>query len=319
MSDEAVDDLVAPVPTKGRGTDAFDGLAESLIGHESGAPWRFVQGERIFCSDLTALELLASVPVRESRGFESGRLARAIDLWVADELRRAGFGADEVWPRSTAPRVLPREVALLLESLPRDLRERVAAHVGRTKAIAPADARVLGRAYVKQVDVLIAQWSRGPELIVSTKSMTSSFRNNLANRFEEAYGDARNLHGRFPLAATGYLLLLRSTAQMSKGTLERAADMLRKLRQDEDGYDSTAMLVAEWSDVSPAAAGVSPVVALRQDLVPQDLHVEPFLQTLIECVLDRTPIDTHVRVRELHSGQDLEVAEEADEGVDGTN
>jgi hypothetical protein len=56
------------------------------------------------------------------------------------------------------------------------------------KRVAPAEARVLGRAYVKQVDVLIAQWSRGPELLISTKSMVSSFRNNLPNRFEESYG-----------------------------------------------------------------------------------------------------------------------------------
>ncbi len=56
--------------------------------------------------------------------------------------------------------------------------------------MAPVDARVLGRAYEKQVDVVIARWDRGPKLLVSTKAQLSSFGKNLPNRFEEAYGDA---------------------------------------------------------------------------------------------------------------------------------
>src|SRR5205823_4870152 len=137
---------------------------------------------------------------------------------VAYELRRCGFGPDEVWPRLTKPRVLPREVGLFLDKLPRRLQEQAREQLIRNKGVAPSDARVLGRAYVKQVDVLVAQWSRGPELLVSTKTMVSSFRNNLPNRFEESYGDAKNLRGRFPLVSMGFFFLVRATVTNEAGT-----------------------------------------------------------------------------------------------------
>jgi hypothetical protein len=204
-----------------------------------------------------------------------------------------GFGEDEVWPRRNAPRVLPRDLVALLDGLPRAERETLRDRILRNKQAAPSEARVLGKAYVKQVDVLIAQWSRGPELMVSTKSMVASFRKNLPNRFEEAYGDAQNLRGRYPMASMGFLFVMRSTAAWEEGTLERACDMLRKLRQDSDVYDTTALVLCEWED-PPGFASVE----LRQDLVPPDLRADVFLQKLIENVLERTPIDLHVGARE---------------------
>lgn len=83
-------------------------------------------------------------------------------------------------------------------------------------AVTPTDARVLGRAYDKQVDVVIARWDRGPELLVSTKTPVSSSGKNLANRFEETYGDAGNLRGRCPLAAVG--VYVRTRSKPSLGT-----------------------------------------------------------------------------------------------------
>jgi hypothetical protein len=52
--------------------------------------------------------------------------------------------------------------------------ERRSAHV---RGGGVPDARVLGWAYLKQVDVLNVRWSQGRELLVSTKRMVSSFRN----------------------------------------------------------------------------------------------------------------------------------------------
>jgi len=80
---------------------------------------------------------------------QTGRLAKSIDAWTMNELHRAGFDADDVWPRLTKPRVLPRDLALYLRGLP--AKERVAeARVLANKTVAPSEARVLGRAYVKQ-------------------------------------------------------------------------------------------------------------------------------------------------------------------------
>jgi len=250
---------------------------------------------------------LISIPIEARSDSQTGRLAKAIDAWMANELRRAGFDEDEVWPRLSKPRVLPRDLALYLRGLPAKERAAAEARLLANKTVAPSDARVLGRAYVKQVDVLIAQWSRGPELIVSTKSMVSSFRNNLPNRFEESYGDAKNLRGRYPLVSMGFLMLMRSTVADEPGTLDRVTDMLRRLRDDVDVYDATCLVVAEWTDPS-AFEGV----VVRQDLVPDDLVAGAFLERLIDGVLARTPIDMHVPVRELRERRALAIEEDAE-------
>lgn len=286
--------------------DVFDSFEEAIRGQPETNPWRLEAARDVatYLPDHALLAELLGVPIGEGRGSESGRLAKAIDAWVAHELRRAGFPPDEVWPRLTKPRVLPREVGLFLKGLPRRLQDSAQEQLLRNKQVAPSDARVLGRAYVKQVDVLVAQWSRGPELLVSTKSMVSSFRNNLPNRFEESYGDAKNLRGRFPLAAMGFLFLLRSTVLDEPGTFERAADMLRKLREEADVYDSTCVVLAQWSD--DAFDGVR----LRHDAVPEDLRTDIFIPTLIERVLQRTPIEMHVEVRERREHRELPIEED---------
>lgn len=284
--------------------DVFDSFEDTIRQRPNLEPWLDHGGASVFQADSELLAELIAIPVGEGRGSESGRLAKAIDAWVAAELRRAGFGEDEVWPRLTKPRVLPRDLALYLDGLPRREQDQARARVLRNKRVAPADAKVLGRAYVKQVDVLIAQWSRGPELLVSTKSMVSSFRNNLPNRFEEAYGDAKNLRGRYPLVALGFLFLLRSTVKSEPGTLDRAVDMLGKLQQEDDAYDAAALVVAEWED-APSFAGVK----IRDDLVPPELRADRFIGVLTDAVLARTPVDMHVEVREKQQHRTLPLTE----------
>ena len=281
-------------------------LLEPLVAQRPESnPWVLISpGNMQYVPDYTLLEAMLGVPIGEGAGSQSGRLAKATDAWVSHELRRAGFDADEVWPRLTAPRVLPREVNLFVKSLPATIRSTAEASLARNRAVAPSDARILGRAYVNQVDVLIAQWSRGAELLVSTKTMVASFRKNLANRFEEAYGDAKNLRGRYPLVAMGFLFVLRSTALAEPGTVERAIDMLRKLRAEADVYDGTCLLVAEWSDVNPAAG-----VRIRHDAVPEDLSAAKFLATLVEAVLERTPVEMHVEVRQRREHRNIPLDE----------
>ncbi|GAB3430531.1 hypothetical protein [Flindersiella endophytica] len=289
-------------------SDVFDSFEPTITDYPKTNPWRH-EGDAPPSYE-PAYDLLAdllSIPVGEERGSESGRLAKAIDAWVANELRRSGFPADEVWPRLTRPRVLPRELGMFIDALPKSLQHEARRRLLSNTKVAPSDARVLGRAYVKQVDVLIAQWARGPELLVSTKSMVSSFRNNLANRFEESYGDAKNLRGRYPLAAMGFLLVVRSTILKEPGTFEKAVDMLRKLQSEPDAYDATCIVLAEWDDETLDG------VTIRTDEVPPDLAGDRFLSRLIEAVLNRTPVDMHVVVRERREHRDLPF-EEPDAG-----
>lgn len=295
------------------GDDVFDSFEPAIRARPSSNPWWVDRGTgvRAFHADYELLSQLLAIPIAARSGSESGRLAKAIDSWVAHELRRAGFGRDEVWPRLTKPRVMPRDLGLYIEGLPTTERQAAKARVLKNKRVAPSDAKVLGRAYVKQVDVLIAQWSRGPELLVSTKSMVSSFRNNLPNRFEESYGDAKNLRGRFPLVSMGFLFLLRSTVTAEAGTLDRAIDMLRKLQQEVDVYDATCLVMAEWKDPPSFES-----LAIRNELVPEDLQADRFLETLINRVLERTPIDMHVDVRETREHRSLPLKEVEEAGSD---
>ncbi|MFM9876855.1 MAG: hypothetical protein ACKVOG_03260 [Rhodoglobus sp.] len=263
-------------------------------------PWARGEPPARYHPDFDHLIELFSQPHQEAKLASSGNWAAALDLWLANELRSAGFPEDDVWPRTALPSVLPRELSLLLQAARPALRKEIEALILRTPAIAPRDARVLGKAYVKQVDVVIAQWSRGPELLVSTKTMMSSFRKNLPNRFEEAYGDAANLRGRYPLASIGFLFVMRASVVAEPGTLQRAIDMLRKLR-DPATYDSTGLILVDYSD-DPESTDKPSVL---EDEVPEDLRAGQFFEHVIGRVLEVAPVEMHVAVRENRAGTSL--------------
>lgn len=68
-------------------------------------------------------------------------------------------------------------------------------------------------------------------------------RPNLRNRFEEGYGDAKNLRGRHPMASLGFLFIAGS--DIPDSSLEFAIDMLRKLTTESDVYDCACLLVID--------------------------------------------------------------------------
>jgi hypothetical protein len=287
--------------------DSFTPFDEALATTDLSDPWAHARDEApAYVPDYELLEQLLTIPVAANKGWATGALANGVDSWLAHELRRAGFKADEVWPRATRPRILPRDVALLLEKLPRQLADEVRAKVVAMPAVAPTDAKILGRAYEKQVDVAIARWDRGPELLLSTKTQVSSFGKNLSNRFEEAYGDAGNLRSRYPLAAVGFFFVQRSTILTDEpDAYERTVDMMRKLRDlgGANGYTATGLALVSWSDEDAA-------VKVELDRVPQDVRPEQFMTRMIEQVLAATPVSQHVDARGLIERRQLAVAEE---------
>lgn len=289
-------------------------------------PWAHGIGEAaIYRPNFAALESLLSVPVQAGASSESGIFPKGIDLWLSYELRRAGFSDYETWPRGRRPRVLPRELAVLLERLPVRLpghpglmfRDEVAKRIADLAVVTPTEAVVLGRAYDKQVDVCIARWERGPELLISTKAQLSSFGKNLPNRFEEAYGDAANLRARYPLAAVGYVFVQRATILRDEpDAFERTIDMMRKLRDEGDGtgYTATGLILVDWDSTDDI-----PTVSVVDGAVPTDLAVDQLLRRLIEQVLRATPIAHHVRVREEYERRALAVGEvEESESAEGS-
>ena len=299
--------------------DAFSDFDSLLAGHALTDPWQHAHGEApIHSPDYRLLAQLLSIPIDAKQVSESGRFARAIDAWVAHELRRAGFSTDEVWPRPTRPRVMPRDIAVLLDKLPRKIAADVASRLPDLAAVGPVDAKVLGRAYEKQVDVCIARWDRGPELLVSTKAQTSSFGKNLPNRFEEAYGDAGNLRGRYPLAAVGFLFVQRSTVmEQEPDAFERTIDMMRKLRDpgDGNGYTATALVLVDWND----SASFGTAVEIREHEVPDDVAAPQFFAALIKQVLHATPVSFHVVVRGQLERRHIPVTESDSQAMDADN
>lgn len=283
-----------------RKQDVFSSFEDVIAQWPPTSPWTASEEDLpFFAPDYDLLAKVMGIPVGAKSSSASGRLPKSVDAWAASELRRAGFDPDAVWPRLHQPRVVTNELRQYIRALPKDAQTEAWNRLAKNSKAAPSSSDVLGRAYFKQVDVLVSHWSTGPEILISTKCMVSSFANNRKNRFEEAYGDAKNLRGRFPLASMGFLFVVRSTIPASG--LELTIDMMRKLRAEEDVYEATALVLADWRDGDPDS------VRIRNDMVPSDLQSGPFFNWIIDAVLSRTPISMHPQVRQSRSKSDLNI------------
>lgn len=296
-------------------TDSFSVYDEPLAARSLTDPWAHAYGAQpLYSPDYELLSQLLTLPVVAGKGATTGALANGVDAWLSSEFRRAGFGADEVWPRPSIPRIMSRDIAMLLSALPANLASAVRERLSSIKSVGPVDARYLGRAYEKQVDVSISRWDRGPEMLLSTKTQVSSFGKNLANRFEEAYGDAGNLRTRYPLAAVGFFFVQRSTIlDLEPDAFEKTIDMMRKLRDTVglNGYTATGLALVSWDEAAPEAG-----VRIDLDRVPADVRPEQFMTRMIEQVLSATPVSQHVRPRELMERRVIPVEEEDQQGLD---
>lgn len=292
-------------------------------------PWVRVGIDAAYRPDYETLERLLGVPVLLKATSQSGVPALALDVWVSYEFRRAGFDPDLVWPRASTPRVLPPEIKSFVEKLPKKdqgvLWQRIARGVGGM-----GSANLLGKNYVKQVDVVMSSWATGPELMVSTKRMDSSFGKNAANRVEESYGDAKNLRLRHPQAALGFFYSLSAIAlETEADTAEWLIDLLIKLGREDDAYDAVALVLPDLKksqepvdpepedEAGPIEAGaieesvisatpdaaqgvdvcdVMPVELYREG-VPEELDPGRFFRVMINRILDNSPINFHAEAR----------------------
>lgn len=323
---------------KARAWPLFDHIvAEAAPDGEHSNPWeRADNGQLCFVPDYDVLKLLLGVPLRLRATTQSGIPALALDVWLSYELRRAGFLSDQVWPRPQHPRILPMPVVKLLEAIPRSERPKLEQRLSRKGAISgvtSASASILGKNYLKQVDVIMTDWATGPELLISTKRMDSSFGKNAPNRIEESYGDAKNLRLRHPITALGFLFGLRSTVlQEEPDTAAWLLDQIGKLGREDDAYHSTCVVMIEYGDQVGAADDGSepadeieepgpdendnvlpetdreaeavaqviaslPTVEILTDSVQDHLDPSGFLAKLVTHVLSNTPVNMHVDAR----------------------
>lgn len=244
--------MVNETSTKSKAWVLFDRIvAAAAPDGVHSSPWtKDASGDLVYQPDYDTLRQLLGVPLLLRAPTTTGVPALALDVWLSYELRRAGFDPDAVWPRPTAPRVLPAPIVSLLERVPATERaslwKRLRASTPPTGAAA-SSASILGKNHLKQVDVVMSNWVAGPELLISTKRMDSSFGKNAANRVEESYGDAKNLRLRHPLAALGFVYGLRSTIfDESPDKAEWLIDLLQKLGREDDAYHAVSLIVIEY-------------------------------------------------------------------------
>ena len=312
---------------------AFDALLNAA--DVTTSPWH--AGD--YMPDFELLHQLLAIPIGagEATKSQGGRTVKALDAWIAHELRRAGFEPNEVWPRTVRPRVRPSDLAdaenaqavlaTQLDAAEVKLAEAAAKDVARGRRAGPkqltprslrvainavrdvlpgeANAYILGRFYAKQVDVVVSNWSAGPNVLVSTKSQFSSYNNNRNNRYEETIGEITNLKDRHPLAGTGYAFLVRGNIFGSTGAFAALRDLLVRLREPHGPYCATMMLQADWDDSTLDLEHVKDA--------DQALTASQFFSDLIGCVLENTPVGVHREVRR-RRGDDLTggVLEETD-------
>jgi len=269
---------------------------------------------REYVPDYATLRELLAVPIEQgqAQSQQSGRVAKSLDAYVAHELRRAGFDPSAVFPRTRMPRVLSPEAAPLeetIENLMSALADYESASGERLKPAAlrsaivrlvrakpgGSETNVLGRFYKKQVDaVVLSDWLRGPDVLVSGKTQFSSYLNNKNNRYEEAIGEAHNLRDRYPLAAMGFAYLVRSNV-FEGGAFELLRDLLVRLRRPDGPFDATVLLVADWD-------GSTLVLNSVEDPAPA-LALPRFFEDLLNAVMFNTPVDVHQGVRARKLGE----------------
>jgi hypothetical protein len=315
-------------------SEGFEAYDELLAARGLDNPWKSPDGEdgrRIYLPDLDLLRDMLAIPVGtgHARKQTSGRVAKAFDAWIAHELRRAGFPEGAVWPRARQPRVLPAELAEFEKQLDKTISllttyEATLKASGEGTYLKPTPfrhavkklsrmlpgtgaAKILGRFYVKQVDVVVSSWQRGPDVLVSTKTAFSSYLNNIPNRYEEAVGEASNLRDRHPMSAMGFAFLVRTNIYEERGAYAYLRDLLVRLRKPDGPFDATMLLAATWDEDEI----VTDVEGGSEELTPAR-----FFDDLVRAVTTNTPVTVHTDVRLRRDGEPaggLPTAEDEDD------
>lgn len=277
------------------------------------------------------LDLLGRMlALTDPRRIREGSVPTGLDFWVAATLRQARI--HNVIPQASEPFHVGRlafdasshiddlrRAANILAQLQTQLGTRLTREESRTlrqtvstlsskisslrELVRRSATSVLGESRKKQVDVFIADWDRGLELLISTKTVALAtdpreLVKNLPNRWEEFDGDLKNLRGRFPLAVIGALVMVPATA--IRGPLQAFVDMMVKLTASDrpwvNAYDATSIIVVDWENRSDDTVPVlNPT--LGPDQLPGSLQPDAFFNEILRRLLERTPIDNHVDAR----------------------
>ena len=233
--------------------DAFSPFDATLAGCRVTDPWRHEPGQQAaYAADYALLERLLGIPVSRGSAVVSGRFARAIDAWLAHELRRCGFGPDEVWPRPTRPRVLSREVAALAGPAARDGWPRRYATACRACprwrrptpgcSVAPTTSRSTS---ASPAGTAVRNCWSAPRPSCPRSARTCPTGSRRPTATPATCGPVT----RWPRSASSSYSG-RTIRTEEPDAYERTIDMVRKLRDIGAGYGytATALLLVDWDD-----------------------------------------------------------------------
>ncbi len=158
------------------------------------------------------------------------------------------------------------------------------------------EAKLLGVAKDKSVDVAVIDPQNGPLLIIGARSQMSSIGKNVPGYFEGVIGDAMALQERFPMSTHGYVYLhpltvIKATKTTEKLNHARYAAMYASItgrsgpsyRAVRGVFDQFAYIVADFT-IDP--------VKLRDDIVTSavpdpDMSIETFVDRMVETFKSR--------------------------------
>ena len=206
-----------------------------------------------YAPDYRLLGELLSIPIAALQASESGRFARAIDAWVAQELRRAGFGPTRYGPGHATAR-LPRDIAVSAGEAPAGDWRRSSERGCQASPRSHRSMRAFSGAPTRS---RLTSASRAGSAGPSCSSAPRRRSHPSGRTFPTA---SRRLTAMLATCA-GATRWRRSASSLSSGprsltqepeAFERTVDMMRKLRDtgDGNGYTATGLVLVEWDDSS---------------------------------------------------------------------
>lgn len=185
----------------------------------------------------------------------------------------------------------------LHDHLADDLESRLTKWARRSRGVyVKKEAKLLGVAKDKNVDVAVIDPQNGPLLIVGARSQMSSIGNNVPGYFEGVIGDAMALEERFPMSTHGYVYLhpftvIKAGKETEKLNHARYARMYASItgrggtdyRRTRGVFDQFAYMVVDFT-TDPAKLRDDVVVAA----VPEpDLSITTFVDRMVDTFKSR--------------------------------
>ena len=178
-----------------------------------------------------------------------------------------------------------------------DLESRLTRWARKSRGVyVKKEAKLLGVAKDKNVDVAVIDPQNGPLLIVGARSQMSSIGKNVPGYFEGVIGDAMALEERFPMSTHGYVYLhpltvIKAGKETEKLNHARYARMYASItgrtgadyRTVRGVFDQFAYMVVDFTS-EPAELRDDVVVAS----VPQpDLSIVTFVDRMVDTFKSR--------------------------------